>query len=35
MSKTLIAALALLGAIGFVAKSQAPDIQRYLKVRDM
>jgi hypothetical protein len=35
MSKTLLAALALLGAAGFAAKTQAPEVQRYLKVRRM
>ena len=35
MSKALFAALALLGGIGFAAKSQAPEVQRYLKIRKM
>lgn len=34
MRKGLIA-LAALAAAGWVAKSQAPEVQRYLKVRQM
>ncbi len=33
--KALLGMLTLLAGIGFVAKSQAPEIQRYLKVRKM
>jgi hypothetical protein len=35
MSKALLAAIALAAGIGVVAKSQAPEVQRYLKVRKM
>jgi len=35
MTKSLFAALALLGAVGYFAQSQAPEIQRYLKIRKM
>jgi hypothetical protein len=35
MSKVVLAALALLVGIGAVVKSQAPEVQRYLKVRKM
>lgn len=35
MTKSLFAALALLGGIGLVAKSQAPELQRYLNVKKM
>jgi len=35
MTKTLLAALALLGGLGLVAKSQAPELQRYLKIKKM
>jgi hypothetical protein len=34
MTKAVIG-LAALAAIGYVAKSQAPELQRYLKVRQM
>ena len=35
MSKAIVAAVALLAGIGAVVKSQAPEVQRYLKVRKM
>jgi hypothetical protein len=35
MSKIAIAALVVLAAVAAVAKSQAPEVQRYLKVRRM
>jgi hypothetical protein len=35
MSKALVAAGALVAAIGLAVKSQAPEVQRYLKVRKM
>lgn len=35
MSKVVLAVLALLVGIGAVAKSQAPEVRRYLKVRKM
>lgn len=35
MSKTVLVLLALLGAIGYVAKTQAPEVQRYMKIRNM
>ena len=35
MSKIAMAALALAAGIGMAAKSQAPELQRYLKVRKM
>jgi hypothetical protein len=35
MSKALLAAIALAAGIGALAKSQAPEVQRYLKVRKM
>ncbi len=35
MSKAVVAALALLVGIGVAARSQAPEVQRYLKVRKM
>jgi hypothetical protein len=35
MSKSIIAAAALVAGIGVLAKSQAPEIQRYLKVKKM
>lgn len=35
MNKTVIAAVALVAGVGVVAKSQAPEIQRYLKVKKM
>jgi hypothetical protein len=35
MSKAILAAVALLAGIGAVVKSQAPEVQRYLKVRKM
>jgi len=34
MSKAFVA-LAALAAVGWVAKTQAPEVQRYLKVRQM
>jgi uncharacterized protein DUF6893 len=35
MNKAAVAALALVAGIGVLAKSQAPEIQRYLKVKKM
>jgi hypothetical protein len=35
MNKAAIATLALIAGIGVLAKSQAPEVQRYLKVRKM
>ncbi len=35
MNKAALAAVALLAGIGFLAKSQAPEMQRYLKVKKM
>ena len=35
MSKVAIALLALVAFIGLTAKSQAPEIQRYLKIKKM
>ena len=35
MNKIVIAALALAVGLGLVAKSQAPELQRYLKIRKM
>jgi hypothetical protein len=35
MSKAALASLALLAGIGAAVKSQAPEVQRYLKVRKM
>jgi uncharacterized protein DUF6893 len=35
MNKLLLTGAALLGAIGFLVKSQAPEIQRYRKIRKM
>jgi hypothetical protein len=35
MKKSVVAALALLAAVGAVLKSQAPEVQRYRKVRKM
>jgi hypothetical protein len=35
MSKAVLAALALLAGVGAAVKTQAPEIQRYLKVRKM
>ena len=35
MSKAPLALLALVGIGGLVAKSQAPEIQRYLRIRSM
>ena len=35
MTKSVIAAVALLAGVGARAKSQAPEIQRYLKVKKM
>jgi len=31
----IVGLVALVGAIGWVAKSQAPEVQRYLKVKRM
>ncbi len=33
--KSIIATVALLAGVGVLAKSQAPEIQRYLKVKKM
>ncbi len=35
MSKLLVAGIALAAGIGLVAKSQAPELQRYLKIKKM
>ncbi len=35
MIKSIIAAVALVAGVGVLAKSQAPEIQRYLKVKKM
>ncbi len=35
MNKLIVAAVALLASVGMLAKSQAPEIQRYLKVKKM
>jgi hypothetical protein len=35
MKKSVVAALALLAVVGAVLKSQAPEVQRYRKVRKM
>jgi hypothetical protein len=35
MSKSAVAAVALVAGIGLVVKSQLPEVQRYLKVRKM
>jgi len=35
MTKSVIAAVALLAGIGIVAKSQAPEVTRYLNVKKM
>jgi hypothetical protein len=35
MNKAVIAAVTLVAGIGVLAKSQAPEIQRYLKVKKM
>jgi hypothetical protein len=35
MNKAVIAAVALLTGVGVLAKSQAPELQRYLKVKKM
>jgi hypothetical protein len=35
MSKSAAAALALLVGVGLLAKSQAPELQRYLRIRRM
>jgi hypothetical protein len=35
MSKLMVLGAALLGGIGFAVKSQAPEIQRYRKIRKM
>lgn len=35
MNKSIIAAVALMAGVGVLAKSQAPEIQRYLKVKKM
>ena len=32
---TKVLALAMLAALGYAAKTQAPEVQRYLKVRKM
>ncbi len=33
--KSIIAAVAVVAGVGVLAKSQAPEIQRYLKVKKM
>jgi hypothetical protein len=35
MNKAIVAAVTLLAGIGVVAKSQAPELKRYLKVKKM
>jgi hypothetical protein len=35
MNRAVMAALALVVGVGVAAKSQAPEIQRYLKVKKM
>jgi hypothetical protein len=35
MNKPVLAALVLLAILGLAARTQAPEIQRYLKVRKM
>jgi hypothetical protein len=35
MNKPVLAVLVLLAALGLAARTQAPEIQRYLKVRKM
>jgi hypothetical protein len=35
MKKSLLTMVALLAGLGAVAKSQAPEIQRYLKIKRM
>jgi hypothetical protein len=35
MNKVIIAALALMAGVGVLARSQAPEIQRYLNVKKM
>jgi hypothetical protein len=35
MNKAIVAAVALLAGVGVVAKSQAPEVRRYLKVKKM
>jgi hypothetical protein len=35
MSKAVLAAVALLAGLGALVKSQAPELNRYLKVRKM
>jgi hypothetical protein len=35
MNKAAIATLALVAGVGVLAKSQAPELQRYLKVKKM
>ena len=35
MSKSVLAALALVIGIGMAARSQAPELQRYLKIKKM
>ena len=35
MSKTLLGAIALLGLVGYFVRSQAPEIERYRKLRKM
>ncbi len=35
MNKSVAVGLTLLAAVGYVAKAQAPDVQRYLKAKKM
>jgi uncharacterized protein DUF6893 len=35
MSKSTLAALALLAGIAVAARTQAPELQRYMKIRQM
>ena len=35
MTKAVLAAIAVLAGIGAAARTQAPELQRYLKVRKM
>ncbi len=35
MTKSVIAGVALLAGIGLIAQSQAPELQRYFKVKKM
>lgn len=35
MTKTVAAAIALAAGVGLVAKSQTPEMRRYLKIRRM